>query len=305
MHLRRFAKKERGRGHLTCAIPVADPARPFLTNVRNVAAVKGFYWGTDADGVPHHDFEALLSQAEAAAAPALAAVLSHQSVALPPRWPMPARDRVVVAWWMAAQLLRTTRQRKRLAHEQPTLQPDPSISAFVKNNQHLSFVAEHLSELAFLLHQRPWAIVFSDACLGTSDVPVVIVNGQDESDQLSAAAFWDVLMPLDPHRLLLLPGQAAQAEDVRKRFDHRAKLDGGLGSFVTDILYDAADTHVFHHPDHKPLLRGIERSARLPTPWTGDDRTTGPEYFMSYAPLHPDYNVSSRWLREHPPPRDK
>ena len=304
MHLRRFARKERKRGHLIRAIPVEHPDEAFVTNVRNVAAVKGFYWGTDEQGVPHHDFEVLLGQAEDAAAPALARVLTpHQGMALPLRWPPAPHDRLVIAWWMAAQLLRTTRQRKRLAHDQPMLPPAAGLSAFVRNNQHLQFLADHLSELAFLVHQRPWAIVFSDACLGTGDVPVVIVNGQDESDQLSSAAFWDVLMPLDPHRLLLLPGQAALQDDAWKRADHRAKLDGGLGSFVTDILYDAADSHIFHHPDHRPLLQMIGKSPRLPARWKGDAGRSGPEYYLSYSPLPPDYNVSARWLREHAQPQ--
>src|SRR5438105_245381 len=74
-YLRRFARKSRGKAHQVVAAPADDVNASFVTSVRNVAAVQGFHWGVDPEGVEHHVMEDLLTSIETAAAPAFSAVL--------------------------------------------------------------------------------------------------------------------------------------------------------------------------------------------------------------------------------------
>ncbi len=244
MYLKWFAER-RGRKYQLIARRVNDLGNPFPTTVKNITAVKGFYWGTTPDGVPHHEAEKLLSQIEGDASLVFAEILDDTMYALPYRWPLRNDERVWLSWWIAAQLLRTTRQRKRLAYfaEQEGLSASAGVKSVTENNIHLDFMVRQLGAVAFLAYRRPWGLGFSDACLMTSDVPVVILNGHDDKNQVLSASFWDILLPLDSHRLLLLPGVTTQ-DDPRKRRDHRFKLDGGMGIFVNRVLYDAADIHV-------------------------------------------------------------
>jgi hypothetical protein len=78
---------------------------------------RGFYWGTDIEGVPHHRLEEFLTVIEGESAKAFRRVLDagkvHTDDALPP-WPPRADVRNAISWWIAAQILRTLRQRERL-----------------------------------------------------------------------------------------------------------------------------------------------------------------------------------------------
>ncbi|MGX9901670.1 hypothetical protein ACW0JT_20535 [Arthrobacter sp. SA17] len=65
-----------------------------------------------------------------------------------------------------------------------------------RNNHHLEYIAKQIAPLAFLLTTRPWGVGFTNLCLYTSDVPVQIINGQDDNDQLKAASYWDIYLPL-------------------------------------------------------------------------------------------------------------
>ncbi|MGW9028598.1 DUF4238 domain-containing protein [Streptomyces sp. NPDC055722] len=85
-----------------------------MTN--KVFAVHDYYWGTTSEGVPHHSVEEMFTHFEGAAATVMRTVLDDPDGALTGRWPLPAGERLHLAWWMAAQLLRTTRQRKRLEY---------------------------------------------------------------------------------------------------------------------------------------------------------------------------------------------
>lgn len=108
-------------------------------------------------------------------------------------------------------------------------------------------------------------------CLLTSDVPVVLFNLPDADDQLAAAALRDILLPLDPHRLLFLPGADMLARDRRKRTDHRLVIPGGVGTALVQVAYDVADAFVAHHPRHDPW-RYWQPSGprhRHPSPWEG------------------------------------
>jgi hypothetical protein len=46
-------------------------------------------------------------------------------------------------------------------------------------------------------------------------------------------------------------------------------------------------------------------SPRVPRPWEGEDLELGPEYYISYATMHPDLAVERRWIEEHPRPRSR
>lgn len=200
-YLRRFARKSQGRAHQIVAAPADDLKAAFTTSVRNVASVNDFHWGTDPDGVPHHTVEKLMTSIENSAAPVISTMLDT-AWALPERWPPTLDTRVAMSWWIAAQILRTTRQRHRIDHLasqaadsglQEALMPAPGpLHKFARNNQHLMFITKRLAPLAAIVGGRPWGIGFSDACLPTSDVPVVLMDGQDDPNQLLCAAFWDL-----------------------------------------------------------------------------------------------------------------
>jgi hypothetical protein len=135
MYLKWFAER-RGRKHQIVARRVDDLENPFSTTVKNVTAVHGFYWGTTLDGVPHHEAEKLLCQIESDASPVFAEILDDPMYALPYRWPLGDDERLRMSWWIAAQLLRTTRQRKRLAYladktNLPSLEQEANIEAIV------------------------------------------------------------------------------------------------------------------------------------------------------------------------------
>ena len=127
------------------------------------------------------------------------------------------------------------------------------------------------------------------------------MNGQDAERQLVSAAFWDVLLPLDSHRFLLMPGRGSQPDPATWR-DHRLKLDGGLAAFVIDLIVSSADEHVFWHPDHEPpRIREITSpGSRLPRPWVGETHEA-PQWILQYDAMPPGMTVERRWLTEHPP----
>jgi len=130
------------------------------------------------------------------------------------------------------------------------------------------------------------------------------MNGQDRDDQLLSVAYWDVLVPLDPHRFLVMPTPGSQP-DPRTLADHRVKFDGGFGMVLLSLLWDAADQHVFWHPDHVPQALEMDPrmlGPRLPRPWAGDTHEP-PQTIMEYGAMPPGTTVERRWLEEHPPRR--
>ncbi|NEC91132.1 hypothetical protein [Streptomyces sp. SID12501] len=177
---------------------------------------------------------------------------------------------------MAAQILRTTRQRKRLEYTvQSTerLEVPDDVAAIAANNPHLHYIVEHLAALAFTLFARPWGLAFAQMCLLSSDVPVVLSNAPDADDQLAAAAPADILLPLDPHRLLFLPGTGMRARDPRKRTDHRSLIPGRVGMTLVQVAYDVADAFVAHHPRHDPGQHWRPSGSRHPAPWNRDSQS--------------------------------
>ncbi|MFI6581823.1 DUF4238 domain-containing protein [Embleya sp. NPDC050493] len=308
MYLRRFAEQRRNRGHFTVARPVEDPTKSFESNVRNVGAVKGFHWAVDDRGREHHDAEKLFTRIETAATPVFSTLLDDADHALPHR-PLSRSDRRRLSWWIAAQLLRTTRQRKRFAHlaaaaDGAALPASAGVRSFAANNPHLQFVGELLEPVARMVHDRPWGFGFSDVCLLTGDVPAVILNGHDHRDQIASAAHWDILLPLDPHRFLFLPGPG-MLDDPAKRLDHRLHLPGCMSLFLSDAIFEAADRQIFRHPHHDPLRhKQLELAARLPTPWTDGRDREGPGYVLEYPVMPRGFTIERRWTREHPPDRE-
>lgn len=295
-YLRRFGVP-RGRTHRVTAVPVRQPTSAFTAAVERVAAETGFYWGAGPDG-EFHTMEDLLANIEQGALPAFARMLDGP-FAQPLQWPPPTMDRLHIAMWMSAQLLRTTRQRHRLEHllrTDPTITSRPSGIRYAKNNRHVHYMAVNLLPLADVLCQRPWGFGISAACLLTSDVPVVVLNGTDDRHQLKVARYWDIYVPLDPHRFLWLPSYPSCEEDPAKYLDHLLVLEGRLGTFAAGCTFDAADRHVFHHPHHPPLDPLTTRHGpRLPTPWDlgpGATPHEAPQYILSYEALNPGVGVA-------------
>jgi hypothetical protein len=120
-------------------------------------------------------------------------------------------------------------------------------------------------------------------------VPVLIINGQDDQNQLLATSYWDVILPLDPHRFLLLPGWRAREEDPQKRVDHLLKLDGGLGQIICQMIFDAADSQVFWHEKHDPSCTCGLRGPGCRRPGSGRRRKA-----------HPGCSSTPPWIRAGP-----
>ena len=115
-YLRRFGQQRPGKGTFIVARRADAPENRFEPNIRNIAAVKGFYWTTSPDGEPDHTMGHLLGRIETVAAPAFNVMLDDRDYALARHWPLRRHLRERLCWWMAAQMLRTTRQRSRLIH---------------------------------------------------------------------------------------------------------------------------------------------------------------------------------------------
>lgn len=274
-----------------------DLAKTFKASVRDVAVESGFYWGTDADGVPHHHMEEFLSALEGNATTAFRWVLDRgkgpDDDALP-GWPPRVDVRLSLSWWIAAQILRTVRQRTRLVMDAGRAGielPDEVAKA----NRHLRYIAELIEPLAATLFSRPWGVGFSDYCLLSGDVPALVLNGQDHADQQAAVAYWDVYLPLDPHRCLYLPGTASAVADRYLQRDHRLKLHPGHAMGLNSAILDASVRHVFFHPEHDPTSQ---------TEPALDLESNLPRFLMTYDVLAPGMGVQRRWLETHPPKTD-
>ncbi|MGY2012111.1 DUF4238 domain-containing protein [Nocardia gipuzkoensis] len=294
MYLKRWAVLRRQAHHLRAA-PVTDLDRAFSTVTTSIAAEGDFYRGTTPEGVGNHDMEKFLTKVENEATPAFRKLLDcgklPQDNAFPDRWPPQDDHRLAIAWWLASQILRTDHQRRRLWRQ---LGASSDAAGAPSVNDHLAYIAEMVSPLAAALYRRPWGFGWSDSCLLTSDTPAILLNGQDADAQLLAASFWDVYLPLDPHRFLFLPG-ASHTGNPRLRRDHLLKLDGGQGIALNHIVLDAAVRHVFWHEDHDPTRTPALRRAPHPA-------EAMPRYLLSYDALAPGFGVQRRWLNEHSAP---
>ncbi len=256
MYLKHFAQHMGRRTYKLKVRRLDKINEPFPVTPTGIAAETGYYWGISAEGVPHHAAEDLFTALEGRADPVLKVLLHDPEWALTPDWPLDPNQRSVLAWWMAAQILRTTRQRKRLIHqrgEAPDITGLPQeVRTLAQNNPHLLYIVENIATLALALEARPWALGFSDMCLLTSDTPIAVWNRPDDEDQLRAVTLSDVTLPLDPHRFLFLPGPATRAADPRKWVDHLMHAEGAIGFALVEVAYDVADQFVIHHPQHDP-----------------------------------------------------
>jgi hypothetical protein len=296
MYLKRFGIQRR-QEHQICAASADSPEEGFSNSVKSVAVEKGFYWGTNSNGVPHHDVEELLGKIETAATPAFRAMLDKgvlpQDPALPMRWPPLPEHRIALSWWIAAQILRTARQRERLWKlTGDGLELPRGLSD--SNNGHLRYLVEGLAPLANILFRRPWGIGITTACLLTSDVPVQVINAQDDDNQHLAAAFWDVYLPLDPHRFLYLPGELHRGRGELTR-DHLANLPGNMAEPLNQLMIETAHSHVFWHPEHDPRAHmDLGTSIRIRAAARGDGE--GSRTMLSYEVIPRHFNVERRWL---------
>jgi len=121
---------------------------------------------------------------------------------------------------------------------------------------------------------------------------VLILNGQDETDQLRAAAFWDIYLPLDAHRSRdsaalarhargrrrITFGKALGGRHPRARYrDVGAAQGGPFGLPVIPGLGAARSSWTPHPVSYKPACatqgcqaeahsRGPAANVRVPTP---------------------------------------
>jgi hypothetical protein len=225
-------------------------------------------------------------------------LLDDPKYALTDFWPLPPRMRGSLAWYMAAQIVRTTRQRKRLdaweaskSFTVPGALAPPDLAT-----THARYIAATLEEIANALYIRPWGLGFSNACLPTSDCPVVILNAHDDEDQVGAALTWDIVFPLDPHRFIFMPDRQMVEDDPQKRRDHRLMMDG-VGLALVDAIYAAADRYIYMHPDHPPML-DTTRSPRLPAPGA---QGFSPQAVLMYPVLEANLTVRAHWATHHIP----
>ncbi|AWB95697.1 hypothetical protein DCE93_08490 [Agromyces badenianii] len=301
VHLRRFAIPGPGtppKEWFTRAANVASPDKVFPANIRKVGAEGDFYTFQDFDGEESRDLETFFTGLESDVAGVWRLLLDDPRYALSEVWPLPPRMRGTLAWYLAAQIARTTRQRKRLqvwgASESftvPGALTPPDLAT-----THARYIASTLEGIAQALYVRPWGLGFSSACLPTSDCPVVILNAHDDEDQVGAALTWDIVFPLDPHRFIFMPDQQMVEDDPAKRRDHRLMMDG-VGLALVDAIYAAADRHIFMHPDHPPMLDAT-RSPRLPAPGA---KGFSPQSVLMYPVLEDGFTVSARWATHHIP----
>jgi hypothetical protein len=277
------------------AAPADDPRADFLATRGNVAAETNFYRGEPADGMSDLDLEGFLSQIETLATPAFRHLLDEsedpRASALPTRWPPRSADRRVLSWWLAAQILRTSRQRARLlALQGDKLEAPPGLRGA---GLHLEYMLENLAVVADVIFQRPWGIGFCSLCLMTSDVPVQVINAQDDPDQPLAVAYWDVYLPLDPHRFLFLPG-VTHAAEARLRRDHRINFQVTYGVAMNELMIETAHRQVFWHPDHDPRSQ-----MRLDEAHSIRRSNGGSQSILFYDTFGPDEGIERRWLTHH------
>lgn len=269
MYLKNFANDK----NVLNVHSVADISKPFPATVGRIAAIKGFYWGLGPNGTQGNNMEGLLCDIEDGAAPTLR-MLMRDGTGEKISWPLLPNTSVEgscpkteLSWWIAAQMLRTTRQRNRLNY---LVGGEPirggKANNFSSNNVHLQYIYEHIRSLAYLIYRRPWGFGLSHSDLITSDSPVVMFYGHDDEDQISAFMRTDIVVPLSYDRLLLLPGPDSIDAGLNEK-DHVFEIDSQTGDHINQIIFDSADRFVFSHPEHAWDHSGVSLETRLPTPW--------------------------------------
>lgn len=125
-------------------------------------------------------------------------------------------------------------------------------------------------------------------------MPVHVINGQDEEDQLKASAYWDVYLPLDSHRFIYMPGSTHQ-DRPNLMTDHRINLPGGVTLALNNLVIETAHRHIFFHPEHDPRERMIEVEE------TAQRRSLGHPSgsIISYNAMPPGMSIERRWLERH------
>lgn len=243
--------------------------------------------------------EAFLTAIEGEAATAFRRILDKGKLptdnAFPDRWPPSSKTRVAIAWWVAAQPIRTAPQRERLwrLHGDDPLEPPRSLR---RADLHHAYIVRAVAPLAALIAARPWGFGFTGLCLLTSDSPVQVLNARNDDDPLATAAFWDIYLPLDPHRFLYMPGQM-HASQRRLMRDHRLNLPSGLATPLNHEILETAHRHLIWHPEHDPRSKinldealAIRRSRR---------QHGGTGTVLYYTALDDDFGVERRWLDIH------
>lgn len=291
MYLKRFAV-ERSNGHWQLITQRKPDTKRIPLKVSRVSSVQNFYWGLGPTGAVGHQMEEFLYGLEDAATPVFSAMLDTKDKK-PSAWPLSRGDKRVVAEWIAAQVLRTMRQRKRLAYldfgksKSEAVLKDQNVTDF-----HLQYMRRNIPLLTSEILARPWGFGFSATGLITGDSPVVMLNGHDDDNQVNSFANCTVVLPLDSKRLLILPSEKLRRRDPKKRNDHLFKLSEGAGWGMNQALYGAAERTVYYHPelefDSASLVQGFDIS----TLWGVSEKASAPHFDLDYRVMkkHEDIN---------------
>ena len=306
MYLRRFAEPRvrKDKKYQLTVVPAERPDEPFPAEVGDVAVEGNFHWYTDGDGTRHHEVERLMTRVEGGAAGAFSSMLDGPS-AFPTRWPLPAEKRKWLAWWMSAQFLRTVQKRTWLAGRAnpPSAAADAvadhKLAEQARANDHLEYLVTHLSTLAAFIYARPWCLGITGACMPTGDSPMVSFDVNQRENMYEQVAVFDLALPLDSHRFLLMPSDQLRREDPRKRIDHLVNDAGVLGPVIGGLIYDWSHRHLFHHPAHYPFAFPAGMDARMPE--HRDSATGGgaQAFLGGYDVLPPGSQVDRTWLSRH------
>lgn len=253
--------------------------KAFTSNIDRTSSMRDFYLGKGPDGIQTHKMEKTLQTFEEAAAPVFKAMLKDRK---PDKWGLSGSDKAKVADLMAAQVLRSIRQRKRIGYNDFGVIQDAAITDPKVKNRHLQYMNEKQKELRDNIVSRPWGFGFSDVGLITGDSPVVILNGHDDDDQVRSFADCSVVMPLDTDRLLFLPSPAMQSADAKKNTDHIFNLVKGAGWGINQSVFGAAETSIYHHPHLEFEKSGLVAGFDIVTPWSGADEPSRPHFDIDY-----------------------
>jgi Protein of unknown function (DUF4238) len=304
MYLRRFAEQRaKTKRHYLMAAPADRPDQSFLSAVENVAVVGDFHWYTQDDGTRHHGIEKLMTHIEGRAAGALSSMLDGQ-FALPTTWPLRPDLRAWMALWMSAQFLRTVQKREWLSDGQPSgpgphVVADRKIAEAAKTNEHLEYLIGHLNSLASVLSHRPWGFGVTTHCLPTCDSPMISLDVNHRENLYAQVMLFDLLLPLDSHRFLILPCDQLIKDDPSKRSDHLVRDPGMLGPMLSSLVYDWSLRQVFHHPSHYPFATHLQVSSRMPKNRDGRGADVGHAMIGDYPVLPTRFQVDRCWLSDH------
>jgi hypothetical protein len=282
MYLKRFALETKPAKEWQISVYKKKSGKPYKQNVNRVSTISDFYLGMGLNGIQTHAMEHLLGVTEGEATKAFASMLDTDS-GKPEEWPLPEDDRKTIATWIAMQMLRTKRVRKMLAYEQyGSKETDAVLKEARVKDDHLQFMYSRQAALTDEILGRRWGFGFCDTELITGDTPVVVLNGQDDPDGNVPFLECTVLIPLDPHRLIIMPAASLVKSDSRKRKDHLFKLPKGAAWGINHAVFGASDDSIYHHPNHTLDQNFFAKGFDIKTLWGGAEKASEPLWGINY-----------------------